>query len=755
MLGGNVVVRPHHKMTAMALLYAFLIQGCAQGPFRLQYLWHDDPQLSYYVDKASAIEFPVEADRTDYPRDPDLLNAPRGLASLDEADPREISLNECVRLALSQTAIIRDDQSFGSPSNPILSRPAQVASTMDHAIQNTGFLFGNRGPEAALADFDAAATTSLTWGRDEVPQNAGAFGLQNGQTQTTESFSWQTRLEKPLSTGGTISLQGDTNYDGNNRGDADSDNPALNAGRQLFSSSFTGLLQAEFRQPLWAGAGTEFTRIAGPANQTLRGVSGVSQGVLISRINSDISLTQFEQSVQTLVRDVEVLYWDLNLFLRLYESEKQSFTDLLAYYNVLKNRGESAVPILAAEARIYEADARLRGSLADVVQREQRLRRLLDLPLSDGTFLYPSDSPSEATLYPHWESSLQEALVNRVELRRQKWEIKSLELQLKAARSLTRPRLDMVTQYRINALGDHLGGNQDGQLDTMLGNLAGGQNTGWSLGFQMSAPLGFRLARIQERNYELRLRKARVVLGEQERDISYELAASILEMERWHQLAERSVPRMATTQKHSKALEEFVSGQRGEVAPGLFEQQLNAKIQARDAEQSYLRSIIEYNKAITTFKQRKGTLLMESGVYMAEGNWHPAASNIAMQRAKGRTYAKDKHKLRTQPMEFVGGFAPGSYESLGLDVRPSTPGAMNNMPPQAGELLPSQQVPQIPEQPFGEPMPVPPMMEDLPQPERDTSQDAFTQKRSMQSILRASSLAPAASEADSAGRVKI
>ena len=733
----------------MALLYAFLIQGCAQGPFRLQYLWHNDPQLSYYVDKASAIEFPSETDRTDYPRDPDLLNAPRSLSSLDDVDPREISLNECVRLALSQTAIVRDDQSFGSPSNPILSRPAQVASTMDHAIQNTGFLFGNRGPEAALADFDAAATTSLTWGRDEVPQNAGAFGLPSGASQATESFNWQTRLEKPLATGGTLSLQGDTNYDGNNR-------PAGGFNEQLFSSTFTGLLQAEFRQPLWAGAGTEFTRIAGPANQTLRGVSGVSQGVLISRINSDISLTQFEQSVQTLVRDVELLYWDLNLYLRLYESEKQSFTDLLAYYDLLKKRGESTVPIFAAEARIYEADARLRGSLADVVQREQRLRRLLDLPLSDGTFLYPSDSPSEATLQPHWESTLQEALANRVELRRQKWEIKSLELQLKAARSLTRPRLDMVTQYRVNALGDHLAGNQDSQLDTMLGNLAGGQNTGWSIGFQMSAPLGFRLARIQERNYELRLRKARVVLGEQERDISYELAAAILEMERWHQLADRSVPRIDTTIKHLNAIKAFVSGQRGEVAPGLFEQQLNAQIQQRDAEQAYLQSIIEYNKAITNLKFRTGTLLIENGVYLAEGNWHPAAANIAMQRAEARTYAKDKHKLRTEPMEFVGGFAPGSYESLGLDVRPSTPGAMNNLvPDDAGLNAPNQQVPQIPLQQFGEPSPVPPMMELPEAPERDTSEDEITQKRTMQNILRTSGLAPSASEADSAGRVKL
>lgn len=740
------MLKLNQKMTAILLLHAFLLQGCAQGPFRLQYLWHDDPQLSYYVDKASAIEYPTQLEHIE-PRDPKMFEAPRGLASLDELDPREISLNECIRLALSQSSIIRDDQSFGSPSNPIFSRPAQVASTLDHAIQNTGFLFGNRGYEAALTDFDALFTTSATWGRDEVPQNAGSFGIPSGGSQVNETFGSQTRLEKPLANGGTVSLQNDLNYDGNNR-------PSGGFQQPLFASSFTSLLQAEYRQPLWAGAGTEFTRIAGPANQSLRGVSGVSQGVLISRINSDISLTQFEQSVQGLVRDVENLYWDLSLFLRLYESEKDSFEDLRTYYQRIKLRKESSVPRLAAEARLYEADARLQGSLADVIQRERRLRRLCHMDMSDGTFLYPSDQPTEARFQPSWEPSLQEAFSHRVELRRQKWEIKSLELQLKAARSLTRPRLDLVSQYRVNALGDHLLGNQDSQLDTVVGNLAGNQNTGWSIGFQMTAPLGFRLARIQERNYELRLRKARVVLGEQERDISYEIADAVGEMERWYALADRSVPRMEVQHAHTNATLSLISGQRGDIPAGLFENLLNAKIQERDAEQAYLQSIIEYNKAIANFRFRKGTILVDNEIYLAEGNWHPGAANIAMQRAEGRTYAKDSHKLRTVPMEFVGGFAPGSYESLGMENRPSTPGQDFGQPVNKSDL----ESPSMPR--MLEPIPVPPVMEapvPVPPPtDVVPADDNITKSRtSLQNVIRTSGLAPAATNSDDTGRVRL
>ena len=157
-----------------------------------------------------------------------------------------------------------------------------------------------------------------------------------------------------------------------------------------------------------------------------------------------------------------------------------------------------------------------------------------------------------------WEASLQEAFAHRVELRRQKWEIKSLELQLKAANSLTRPRLDGVTQYRVNALGDRFGfnGNDDQPLHSMVDNLVSGQNTGWSAGFQLSMPVGLRLAHTQVRNYELRMRKAKAMLHEQEWEIAYELAGSMLEMQRWYELADATTKRVESNTNNAKLAEE-------------------------------------------------------------------------------------------------------------------------------------------------------------------------------------------------------
>ena len=752
------------RMTATIVLASILLQGCAMGPLRLQYLWRHDEDLSYYEDATQAIEYPSETE----PRapDPELFAAPRHIRSLDEVESREVTLTECVRMALAKSTILRDNAVARGGQSQTLVATGGVSSIYDPAIQATGFLFGNRGVEAALADFDALATSSITWGRDSVPQNAGTLGLFSGQAQVLETAQYQTRLEKPLANGATVAFQNDINYELNNR-------PAA---VQAFPSSFSGAIQAEYRQPLWAGAGVEFNRIAGPLNQGLRGVSGLSQGVLISRINGDIALAQFESRVKNLVKDIEDQYWDLNLSLRLYQSEMDAFKDLLSYFNKLRGRSEGADYILQAEARIFEADARIRGSLADVLENEGRLRRLCHLPLNDGTFLYPVDVPSEAKVEPDWSASLQDAFSHRHELRQQKWEVKSLELQLKAARSLTRPRLDAVSQYRVNGLGDSLLGDHDAPLDTMLGDITRGGNPGWNLGLQMVLPVGLRSARVRVRNHELRLRKNREVLNEMEREIAFELSGAIMGMQRWYELADSTVRRIDSAQKYVIAAEQRVLGT-AQTSPDLFNLLLQAKIQQRDAQQAYMRSIVEYNKGLNALKFAKGTTLVDSEIYLAEGNWHPAAAPFALQRAMDRTYGKDQHKLRTEPIEFVGAPAPGSWESLGEDSRPwipedteqertdgnpGPPAPVPNVPPQdsfprvnlvpppAEELLLTP--PSANERPII--VPPPPMNPETPNPVPASDGD-IANTRPWRNILNTSALAPVASEADDAGRVRM
>jgi outer membrane protein TolC len=656
------------RATVLLLVAALLCQGCAGPNARLQYLFGNDKSLSHYEDMATRIEYPVEKEMREV--DPGLFRAPRSITDLSDVKHRPMKLDECIRMAISRSAILRDDSSFGSPGNILMASPGRAASVYDSAIQETSFLFGNRGPEAALADFDALLTQNLQFGRSEEPQNAPFLNLTAGDTLTDETAQASTRLEKPLANSGTLSLQHDWNYSHNN------------VPSRLFPSAFTGFLQGEYRQPLLAGSGTEFTRIAGPIGQNLRGVSGVAQGVLISRINSDISLIDFEQSVTTTVRDVENRYWDLYLALKVYDSEIETFRDLVKFGDRLRGRQSESTALFPAEARIHEADARIKGSLADVLDAEARLRRLMGLPLSDGEFITPADHPSEAQMKIDWEASLTEALANRPELRRQKWEIRSTELQLQASKNLYRPRLDLVTNYRVNGFGDNLFGEDDDDGVTDAGynsayeSLTQGLNTTWNAGVSFSMPVGLRLARAQVRNYELRLVKARAVLSAQEQEIAYELNSSMRNMERWYSLSESSTRRLKAA---SLAMESSDDRMEKDIRMGdpvaVLSRNLEAKTTLRDAEQAYLRSVVEYNKAIVDLNFRKGMSLRNQAIYLSEGEWNPPAYEDARRRAEATTRAFDNPHLRTEPMEFVGGAAPNAWESVNNVDRPHVTGS--------------------------------------------------------------------------------
>ncbi len=672
------------RSTALALLLAMLGQGCAGPGARLQYLIGEDRGLEHYEDYATSIEYPTQAQ----PREtnPELLNGPRSITSLEEVEPREMTLNECVRMALANAEIIVDDQSFGSPSNPLMGNPSRVASVWDNAIQDTGFLFGNLGPEAALANFDPVLTSSLQGGVSEDPQNTPNIGIPAGGTLEDQTAQFQTRLEKVIATAGSLSVQNDINYSSSNQ-------------TRLFPSAFSGSLQAEYRQPLLAASGVEFTRIAGPQQSNVRGVSGVAQGVLISRINSDISLLEFEQSVTTLLRDVENRYWDLYLFLKLYDSEIETVQDLVRFQNKLKLRRDAAESVLQAESRFYEGDARIKGSLGDVIKAEYRLRRLLGLPLNDGTFITPVDVPSGAKLELDWESSLLESLSNRHELRRQKWEIRSLELQYKASQNLARPRLDLVSQYRINGLGDHLGGREDddGVTDTgynsYFESLSQGENTTWTTGVSFTMPLGLRLARAQVRNYELRIRKANAVLARQEVEIGYELSDAMINMEQNFLLAESGLKKSAAARGYAEATALRANAENTS-DPIVLGRVLDARLASRDAEQGYLKLIVDYNKAITDLNFRKGAILQSNSIFLAEGEWNPEAYEDARIRGEAMSRALDNAHLQTVPEEFVGGPDVNSWESLGNHSRPFEPGAVESVNPI--QSLPGGVVPEAP-----------------------------------------------------------
>ena len=628
-----------------ALLISSALVGCRTAK-PVSYL--GDAQLQDYKNRTLAIEYP----NVDQPTAEQVVESqrPHTVRDRHQDEVWEMTLMQAVHLAVQNNKLIRTRASNAT----LLTNPQNNPSVYDNAIRESGFLYGNRGVEAALADYDATFTSALTAGSNGTLSNSvspfnastnGGFVLHQDTAQFTSA------LAKTFATGGSVSLNNNWNYLGSNQ-------PNL-----LFPNSYTSLAQVQFTQPLWAYGGVEYNRIAGPARAGLGGVTGVSQGVAISRINTDISIADFENSVVTMVKDVEDLYWELYLAYRQLaadnatrESTLRTWREVKAKMDVGATGGKASDEAQAREA-YFTSRANVENAWGGVLAAENAFRRQLGLPVNDGKIIRPADNPLEGEYVAQWESILIDGLTRRLELRRQKWQIKSLQLQCKAAESVVNPQLNLVSSYQLNGLGQNLlGPNSPGNNlsygytgpYSSYGALTQGAQSGWSVGVQFAMPLGFRAARAQLHNLELQLVKARAALSAQELDISHDLAESIQKIDLAYMTSRTYLDQKIASERRVQAVQaEYDAG----VSGATLDLVLRAQASNATAEIAYYTSLINYNKAITELHQRRGTLLENDGINLAEGEWNTAAQQDAVRRAWARSFAFPANNLRTAPEE--------------------------------------------------------------------------------------------------------
>ncbi|MDZ4686014.1 MAG: TolC family protein [Planctomycetaceae bacterium] len=672
------------RWTRSAVIAACLgaqLSGC-RGPKTLTYL--GDADLQYYKQSATEIDYPHVHTETDpiaaFSERPPTVREPT------KAEVWALPLQDALQLAINNNRVIKSRGAFKSPANPLMANPERVVSTYDPAIQETNAGPFQKGPEAALSQFDTQFKTSMNWGRDETIQNNFFLGggLGGGQTLVNENAQFKSSLQKIMATGGAFEVSHNWNYMGTNQQ------------FQLFPSVYRGFVRADYRQPLLAGAGVDYTRTNGPILRTIPGLI-TSDGVVIARINTDIALADFELNVTSMIRDVEDLYWELYLAYRTYDAQLAARDAALNFWRNTKRRMDvgarkgAVVDEVQARENYYNIRAGVESALGTLYAQEGQLRRMLGLSVNDGRIIRPSDEPLQAEYIADWRMALSESLVRRIELRRQKWQIKSLELQLSAAENLIKPRLDFVSGYQVNGFGNDLlqynadDGVTDQNLNSAYSTLTRGDQTSWDLGLEFSLPIGLRHALAHKRNSELRLTKARAVLAAQEQEISHELSNSFQLIDWWYQLALTNFNRKNAAEKELEVIiDEYNAGR----AP--VDLLLRSRAELAAAETGYYSSLVKYNQALTDMRVRKGTLLEDNNIHLAEGGWEPAAYDEALRRAWARSFAYPAKRLDTQPPEFEDFGPPGYGVPLGYD---EVDDAVSNPPPAPAAIVPYEEPP--------------------------------------------------------------
>ncbi|WP_145283460.1 TolC family protein [Pirellulimonas nuda] len=569
---------------------------------------------------------------------------PASLNPLVPIEYRDITLEEAIQHALANSKVMRD------LGGTLINRPALQPTVYDPAIV---FSDPRTGEEAALSEFDASFAARSFWENNDREFNNTFVGDRGYLKQDLGNYGFE--LRKRSVTGTQMVARHTIDYDFNNN----IGNRFNGAGTA--SGEYQAIVDGEIRQPLLQGAGVLFNRIAGPSTQP-----GVLNGVMLARVRTDIGLADFEVAVRDLVANVENAYWDLYFTYRDLDAKKRARDYALETYQSVAAEaaggreggeadklGQALEQYWRYESEVINAlnGRTLEGTRTDngsgggtsrspvgVQLAERRLRLIIGMPVNGGPILRPADEPVVVPVSFDWPTLVTEATASRPELRRQRWRVKQVELELIANRNFLLPQLDAVGRYRYRGFGEDLISQSGQQFSSAYQNLADGGYQEWQLGVELEIPLGFRRGHTAVRTSELALARERVILAEQKRDVVFGLSNAAADVQRAFQVAEAQYNRFDAAQRQIQALK--AAQDAGRVTVDLV---LEAQRRVLDAEILYHQARVDFMLALRNVHFENGTLLAYNNIYLNEG------------ASQGQAYcdAIDLEERRLRPLDYV------------------------------------------------------------------------------------------------------
>ncbi|QEG01414.1 Outer membrane efflux protein [Stieleria maiorica] len=569
-------------------------------------------------------------------------------------EPWDLTNDQAVQIALANSTVLRD---LGAR---VIQTPGLTSTIYGPAIQTTD---PTGGVEAALSEFDAQVNGDLFHeDNDRVLNNEFSGGGENFYQQQLTRL--ETSLSKQTVSGALFTLR--HNFD------ADLNNSDRNL---LDDTAWNWNFEGEVRHPLLQGRGVHFNRIAGP-NAT----PGVYNGVVIARLNADVTVAQLEIALRDYLSDVENAYWDLYFAYADLKVKQQARDRSLNTYLLLKARqglpGAEDDKLAQAKEQYFRFEQDVQNSLAGrlvvgtrtfngssggtfqgtggVYSNERRLRLIMGLPINDGRLIHPTSAPADAPVTYDWNDIVANAISRRTELRRQRLNVDRRRYELTASRNFLLPRLDAVGRYRYRALGESW-------FDHNITANGTPTSTGtheWLMGLSLSYPVGFRQAHSAVRNAQLRLARERALLTELERQVVYGLSNAMAE-------SDRAFAILRTALNRENAAREQYEILAGEAQAPVRQFDFNALL---DSEQRYAEAASDANRARVQYALATKNLNFEMGALLEYFNIHltetHASSSHHRSSAPGRQIVRSVVDLAKVPF--------GGDKQQG-DAKPATP----------------------------------------------------------------------------------
>ncbi len=491
--------------------------------------------------------------------------------------------------------------------------------------------------ESSLSKFDTWWISSMNWNTTDRPVSTATdlFETQ-GTTNSirTQAAELTSSLVKPLPTGGVAAITFDTQYQKTNLPTAMGLNP-----------SYTPSVQFQFEQPLLQGFGVDINQIrADHPGSILTGTQfqtqprNAQEGIVLTRIRFDQARAEFEATVQSMLLNVEIAYWNLYAaYGELYANEI-ALRKNLEVWRLTKEKVDAGIKQFTA-ADVYESQGQYESSrsawlasLGGVLEAERNLRGLMGMKPSDETRLVPSDTPTLAPFRPDWESALQEALVMKPELVIEREQIKATQMHLIDIKNRLLPDVRFTSTYNVNGVGNRLDGPDP--TDNALRDTASDHFNSWSIGLRGTLQLGYRDANAGLRLTRLQLAQAYWSLRTGEDKVSRYLAQQYRHVKEYQEQMQMN---LAAMEAYNNEL--LVRIQRIRAGTDTPDVTLQAIRFGAAAMVQYYQFLGQYNAALANFEFAKGTLLRRDNVMIAEGPLPNCPQVRAVEHEEERTKA--------------------------------------------------------------------------------------------------------------------
>ncbi len=495
-----------------------------------------------------------------------------------------------------------------------VSQPRRFDLTLDDAIQralerNLDIEVERINPQVfdiTLAQQEAFYRPTLSFDYDTSSVTTpSSTQLDGGIFTVTDQFNVNTAINQPVKWGGGNLNVG---FDNNRRESTSFFNS--------FNPSFRSVFAVQYTQPLLQGFTTDNQR----------------QQIEVTKINRDISDVTLSERITNTVADVRNAYWELLYAVASVAVQQQALelAEQLVSDNQARVEIGTLAPIDIVEAQSQAATVRQQLAAAQQVLRsnELSLKRLIVSGTQDELWtaeLNPVDQPQLSQPPIDIEAAIRNALAQRTDVTRAERQQDINELNVGSLKNTTLPALDLIGRYQLQGQGGNLlirGGQLGGPVEVII---PGGYNDAidqigradfplWSLGLQLSYPLGTSSDQAALERARLQVRQTEVQLRQLELNVATEVTNAALQITSIQERIDAATAARELTDQQLAAEESrFEVG----LATNFFVVQAQRDLAA--AQETELRAILDYQLALIEFERVQRTSLGGAGISIVGG----------------------------------------------------------------------------------------------------------------------------------------